>query len=181
MNKKNDIMADLYAEQVKLIESLGSITIYCNGNDTHINKTFSNVMPQEFEIAKQHLENMFIDLEDSWRLDVDIDNYKSTKRQVVDMEIELDNETEARLVELALKEIQNDRPALINYIVNKILVKQYNESKAEVSKRCCSASEYTNESPNECSCCSSTSVSGSSAVSYAVSSCGCGCCKPKSN
>ena len=41
--------------------------------------------------------------------------------KMVEIEVELDKETVEKLKKIALKEIANDTPALINYIVGKIL------------------------------------------------------------
>ncbi len=42
--------------------------------------------------------------------------------KMVEIEIELNKETENWLVKYALKNIKNDKPSLVNYAINKILL-----------------------------------------------------------
>jgi len=66
-SQKNKVIADIFRQHIKELDEAKCFVVNASGNDTRFTKTFSDSLPQDFNIAKKHLKNMFEELENVWR------------------------------------------------------------------------------------------------------------------
>ena len=76
----------------------------------------------QFKVGEKLLDIMERDARDAIISKKEKEMSKDKEIKMIEMEIDLDKDLYDKLIPYALKEIEKDEPALINYIVNKALI-----------------------------------------------------------